>query len=484
MIEYRTLRIALLGGGTVGAQVARLLLDNGEELGSRIGASIELAGIAVRDLDKPRDVALPRELFTTRAEELILGADIVVELMGGIDPARELILKALNSGADVVTGNKLLLATHGAELFDAAEQVGAQLYYEAAVGGAIPIIRPLRDSLAGDSVTRILGIVNGTTNFILDRMDSAGEDLADALATATELGYAEADPTADIGGYDAAAKAALLASLAFHTNVPLEAVYREGIEDITKEQVDRAQAMGYVVKLLAICERIADPVTGEAGVSARVYPALVPRRHPLAAVHGVHNAVFVQAQAAGDLMFYGAGAGGLQTASAVLGDVVSAARRHVAGGPGVAESTHANLPALPVSAALTRYHVMLHVTDQPGVLAEIAQIFAENGASIENIVQSSGTRSSGAGGGTQVSTVQSSGTRSSGAGGGTQVSTVQSGGTRSTGTGDSAEDDSPTATLVIGTHAALEASLAATVEALRASAAVTSIAHVLRIEGA
>ncbi|GAA4184015.1 homoserine dehydrogenase [Gryllotalpicola kribbensis] len=441
MIEYRTLRIALLGGGTVGSQVARLLLENGDELSSRVGARIELAGIAVRDLDKPRDASLPRELFTTDAEQLILGADIVVELMGGISPARELILKALNSGADVVTGNKQLLATHGTELFDLAGQVGAQLYYEAAVGGAIPIIRPLRDSLAGDRVTRILGIVNGTTNYVLDRMDVDGDELGEALAVATELGYAEADPTADIGGYDAAAKAALLASLAFHTDVPLEAVYREGIEDITKEQVDLARDMGYAVKLLAICERIAVPETGEAAVSARVYPALVPRRHPLAAVHGAHNAVFVQAEAAGDLMFYGAGAGGIQTASAVLGDVVSAARRHVAGGPGVAESTHAELPVLPVSAAVTRYHVTLHVADQPGVLAEIARLFAENGASIETVVQSSAAPGTAGG-------------------------------------------ETPTATLVIGTHAALEASLAATVEALRASAAVTSIAHVLRIEGA
>ncbi|GAA4164942.1 homoserine dehydrogenase [Gryllotalpicola daejeonensis] len=448
MIEYRTLKIALLGGGTVGSQVARLLLENGDELSSRIGARIELAGIAVRDLDKPRDAGLPRELFTTDAEQLILGADIVVELMGGIEPARELILKALNSGADVVTGNKQLLATHGTELFDLAGQVGAQLYYEAAVGGAIPIIRPLRDSLAGDRVTRILGIVNGTTNFVLDRMDIDGGEFNEALAVATELGYAEADPTADIGGYDAAAKAALLASLAFHTDVPLESVYREGIEDITKEQVDLAREMGYVVKLLAICERIADPETGKAAVSARVYPALVPRRHPLAAVHGAHNAVFVQAEAAGDLMFYGAGAGGIQTASAVLGDVVSAARRHVAGGPGVAESTHAELPVLPVAAAVTRYHVTLHVADQPGVLAEIARLFAENGASIETVVQSS------------------------------------AGGAGASGAPGASGEETPTATLVIGTHAALEASLAATVEALRASAAVTSIAHVLRIEGA
>jgi homoserine dehydrogenase len=224
MIEYRNLRVALLGAGSVGSQVARLLLEQGDELASRVGASLELVGIAVRDVDAARDVELPRELYTTDASSLILGADIVVELMGGIEPARGYVLQALNSGADVITANKALLATHGPELFEAAEQVGAQLYYEAAVGGAIPIIRPLRDSLAGDRVNRILGIVNGTTNFVLDRMDVNGESLEDALATATERGYAEADPTADIGGYDAAQKAAILASLAFHTTVPLESV--------------------------------------------------------------------------------------------------------------------------------------------------------------------------------------------------------------------------------------------------------------------
>ena len=230
---------------------------------------------------------------------LILGADIVIELMGGLEPAREYIELAMNSGADVITANKALLATHGPELFAIAEQVGAQLYYEAAVGGAIPIIRPLRDSLAGDRVHRILGIVNGTTNYILDRMDTEGDSLEEALAAATELGYAEADPTADIGGYDAAQKASILASLAFHTTVPLESVYREGIEKITHAQVLAARQAGYVVKLLAVCERLVDADTGIEGVSARVHPALVPLAHPLAAVHGANNAVFLEAEAAG-----------------------------------------------------------------------------------------------------------------------------------------------------------------------------------------
>ncbi|BDZ51053.1 hypothetical protein GCM10025867_32940 [Frondihabitans sucicola] len=308
MIEYRNVKVALLGAGSVGSQVARLLLEQGEELAGRAGAGLELTGIAVRDLDAQRDVELPRDLFTTDAESLILGSDIVVELIGGIEPARTLILQALGSGADVITGNKALLASHGPELFEAAEQVGAQLYYEAAVAGAIPIIRPLRESLAGDRILRVMGIVNGTTNFILDRMDTLGESLEDALEQATALGYAEADPTADIEGYDAAQKATILASLAFHTSVPLVAVHREGITGVTHEQVVAARKAGYVVKLLAICERLLDEEVSD-GVAARVHPALVPLGHPLAAVHGAKNAVFVEAEAAGDLMFYGAGAG-------------------------------------------------------------------------------------------------------------------------------------------------------------------------------
>ena len=421
MIEYRNLRIAILGGGSVGAQVASLLLEHGDELASRAGAGLELIGVAVRNPEAKRTPAIPAELLTTDAASLILGADIVIELMGGLEPARTLLLEAINSGADVITANKALLATHGPELFDAAEQVGAQLYYEAAVGGAIPIIRPLRDSLAGDRVKRILGIVNGTTNYILDLMEREGSTLENALAQATELGYAEADPTADIEGYDAAQKVAILASLAFHTNVPLDAVYREGITAVTIEQVESARKAGYVVKLLAICERVTNAATGEDGVSARVYPALIPAAHPLAAVHGANNAVFIEAEAAGDLMFYGAGAGGLQTASAVLGDLVSAARRHVIGGPGVAESTHANLPVLPISSITTRYQITLKVADRPGVLAAIASLFSDHGVSVEALTQSAGLGTS---------------------------------------------DPDATATLVIGTHEATESALASTVTAL------------------
>lgn len=435
MIEYRKLRVAVLGGGSVGSQVAALLLQHGEELAARAGAGLELVGVAVRDPDAPRDTDIPKHLITTDAESLILGADIVVELIGGIEPARTYILQALGSGADVITANKAVLANHGPELFEAAEQVGAQLYYEAAVGGAIPIIRPLRDSLAGDRVKRILGIVNGTTNYILDRMDTRGDDLDEALAEATRLGYAEADPTADIEGFDAAAKAAILASLAFHTTVSIDEVHREGITTVTRDQVRAARKAGYVVKLLAICERLT--VDGVEGVSARVHPALVPLDHPLAAVHGANNAVFVQAEAAGNLMFYGAGAGGVETASAVLGDLVSAARRHVAGGPGVAESTHANLPVLPISSATTRYQVTLEVADEPGVLATIAQFFSDNGVSVEAVSQSVGGQDS----------------------------------------------ERPTATLVIVTHEAIESSLASTVASLAASPVVSSVVSVLRVEG-
>ena len=442
MIEYRSLRVALLGGGTVGASVARRLIDHADELAARVGARLDLIGVAVRDLSATRMPEIPSHLLTTDAESLILGADIVIEVMGGIEPARTYITQALQSGADVVTANKALLAHHGTELFDLAEQVGAQLYYEAAVAGAIPIIRPLRDSLAGDNVTRIMGIVNGTTNYILDRMDTEGSSFDEALAVATELGYAEADPTADVDAFDAAQKAAILASLAFHTTIDLASVYREGIRGVSGEVIALASKAGYAIKLLAIAERIDDSTNGTDGVSVRVYPALISRSHPLATVRGANNAVFVEAEGAGSLMFYGAGAGGPETASAVLGDLVSAARRHVIGGPGLAESTHANLAMLPVSAITTRYHVTLEVADEPGVLASIASVFADHSVSVELVEQG--------------------------------LFTLEG----------SAASKGQTATLVIGTHRARESDLAATVADLAKLKAVTSVTSVLRIEGA
>ncbi|MEY2946373.1 MAG: hypothetical protein RL243_1150, partial [Actinomycetota bacterium] len=386
MIEYRPLKVALLGAGSVGAQVARLMLENKAELAARVGAELELIGIAVRDLSVERP-GVPKELLITDAEPLILGADIVIELMGGIEPARGYVLQALNSGADVITANKALLATHGTEIFDVAEQVRAQLYFEAAVAGAIPIIRPLRESLAGDKVKRIMGIVNGTTNYILDRMNSTGATFDSALGEAQDLGYAEADPTADVEAYDAAQKAAILASLAFHTEVPLEKVHREGITKITQAQMEAARRDGLIIKLLAIAEKIEAEDGEPEGISVRVYPTLIPQEHPLGAVRGAFNAVFVEAEAAGELMFYGAGAGGVQTASAVLGDLVSAAKRHVAGGPGLADSVHANLPILGISRVLTQYQITVEVADQQGVLAQVANIFSAHDVSIETVEQ-------------------------------------------------------------------------------------------------
>lgn len=449
MTDYRRLRVALLGAGAVGSQVASLLRRHADELADRAGARLELVGIAVRDVDAKRDADLPKELFTTDAESLIVGSDIVIELMGGIEPARAYLLHAINSGADIVTANKALLATHGPEIFDAADQVGAEVYYEAAAAGAIPIIRPLRDSLAGDRVQRIMGIVNGTTNYILDRMDTEGAEFADVLADAQRLGYAEADPTADVEGYDAAQKAAILASLAFHTTVPLEAVHREGITAIDKSMMDAARHAGYVIKLLAVCERLSEGA-GES-ISVRVYPALIDRAHPLASVHGANNAVFVQAEAAGNLMFYGAGAGGVQTASAVLGDVVSAARRHIAGGVGVGESTLANLPIVPIGRVTTRYQITLEVDDQPGVLATVAGILSEGRVSIATVEQ----------------TVDEEGPSTGSAQAGSQ--------------GDA--DGAGVARLVIGTHKALEQDLSDTVARLRASGVVERVVSVLRVEG-
>lgn len=308
---------------------------------------VELVGVGVRTSDPSKYPDIPSVLLTSDFEQLIVGADLVIEVIGGIDPAKGLIELALSSGSDVITANKALLAAHGAELFAQAERVGTEIHYEAAVATAIPIVRPLSQSLAGDRVTRVLGIVNGTTNFILDRMDAHGESFAEALETATAAGYAETDPTADIEGLDAANKAAILSRLAFHQDVPLESVYREGITRITREQIESARLNGLVIKLLTICE------------------------------------------AAGDLMFYGAGAGGVETASAILGDLVSAARRHVAGGPGMTPVVVGSLPMVPMGDVVTRYQGALTVVDRPGVLARIAAVFADNDVSVETLAQTS-----------------------------------------------------------------------------------------------
>lgn len=428
---YRPIRIGLLGAGSVGSQVARLLMENREELAKRVGAELELVGIAVRNKNAKRDVDLPKELITEDAESVILGSDIVIELAGGIEPAKTWIKMALNAGADVITANKALIAAHGSELTALAQQFGAQLYYEAAVGGAIPIIRPLRASLAGDKINRVMGIVNGTTNYILDQMETTGASFEDALNEAQALGYAEADPTADVEGFDAASKAAILAGLAFHSDMPVEKVYREGITSITALQIETARQAGYTVKLLAICERAGE--NGE-GLVARVHPTLIPLDHPLAAVRGAYNAVFVEAESAGRLMFYGAGAGGKETASAVLGDLVSAAKRHLAGGPGLGDSTHADLEVLPVQAIFTRFQITLEVVDQPGVLASVAKQFADNDVSVETVAQSAGT-------------------------------------------------DSDLALLTVMTHSASEAALERLVAELAKNSSVKKVSSVIRVEG-
>ena len=428
----KPLRLALLGCGSVGSQVVRLLREQADDLTARVGAPIELVGVAVRRPDLQRDAEVPRELLTTDAEGLVSRGDVdlVVEVIGGIEPARSLILTALENGASVVTANKALLAEDGSTLFAAAEKANRDLYFEAAVAGAIPIIRPLRESLAGDRVRRVLGIVNGTTNFILDKMDTHGSGVAEVLEEAQELGYAEADPTADVEGYDAAAKAAILASLAFHTRVTAADVYREGISEVSASDVASAREMGSVVKLLAICElREGD---GGPYVSARVHPAMIPRSHPLASVHEAYNAVFVESDAAGQLMFYGPGAGGSPTASAVLGDLVTVARNRRSDVRGAGESTYAQCEVLPMGDTLTRYHVALDVDDRAGVLATVAHTFAEHGVSIQTV--------------------------------------------RQEGRGDDAQ-------LVVVSHRATDAALAATVEDLRAMDFVHDVTSVMRVEG-
>jgi homoserine dehydrogenase len=381
----KPIKVAMLGCGTVGTEVARLLTDQADDFAARIGAPVELTGIAVRRPNKHREV--PAELLTTDADSLVESdVDVVVEVIGGIEPVRSLLLTALRAGKSVVTANKALLAEHGPELYAAADASGADIYFEAAVAGAIPLLRPLRESLAGDRITRVMGIVNGTTNYILSAMSATGAGYAETLEEASRLGYAEADPTADVDGFDAASKAAILASLAFHTRVTAGDVHREGISAVTSADIAAARALGRTVKLLAICERVTDD-EGVESVAVRVHPAMIPNSHPLASVGGAFNAVFVEADAAGQLMFYGQGAGGAPTASAVLGDLVAVARNLVAGGRGPRESAYADLPVRPMGQANTRYHISLDVADRPGVLSQVAAVFAEHDVSIAVVRQ-------------------------------------------------------------------------------------------------
>lgn len=425
----RTLKVGMLGCGNVGTQIARLLVANKADLASRSGAQLELVKVAVKDLKTKRD-GVSNALLTDDAASIVNDPeiDLIIEVIGGISPAKELILTSFKNGKSVVTANKALLAHEGAALYQAASEANVDLYYEAAVAGAIPILRPLRESLVGDHVKRIMGIVNGTTNYILTKMDESGTAFEDALKQAQLLGFAEANPTADVEGIDASDKAAILASLAFHSRVTSKDVYREGITKITATDVKVAKAMDLVIKLLAITE-----LTTSGEISVRVHPALISRTHPLASVRESYNAVFVEAESAGQMMFYGKGAGGEPTASAVLGDLVAIARHKVAGGIGPKESDYASLKIAPIGETKTRYLIRLNVADKPGVLESVAHVFATHSVSIQTV--------------------------------------------RQTGAGDRAE-------LIIMTHTSNESALSATVKELGNLPVVTDVASVLRVEGA
>ena len=424
--ERKSLKVGMLGCGVVGSEIARLLAANADDLAARSGAKLELVKVAVRDLNRKN---IAKELLTTDLMSVVKdpNIDLIIEVIGGIEPARELILAALETGKSVVTANKALLAKHGGELFAAADKFGANLYYEAAVAGAIPILRPLRESLVGDHIQKIMGIVNGTTNFILTKMDESGAPFGDALAEAQALGFAEADPTADVEGFDAAAKAAILASLAFHSRVTGDDVFREGITKITSTDVEVARSLDLVIKLLAIAE-----LNSDGQISVRVHPTLISRNHPLAAVRESFNAVFVEAEAAGALMFYGRGAGGTPTASAVLGDLVAVARHRISGGLGPRESDYADRAIATIGNTRTRYLIRLEVADRPGVLAAVAQTFAKHDVSIQTV--------------------------------------------RQTGRGENAE-------LIVMTHKATDGALSETVAGLKALDSVKDVASVIRVEG-
>jgi homoserine dehydrogenase len=424
----KPVRIGMLGCGVVGSEVARLLLADTDELSTRAGVKIELARIAVRTIkDYP---GISPTLFTTDPFSIVNDPeiDLIVEVMGGIEPAYELALLAIKNRKSIVTANKALLASHGAELFTAAYAQGEDIYYEASVAGAIPIIRPLRDSLVGDFVIRVMGIVNGTTNYILTKMHEEDKEFAVALKEAQALGYAEADPTADIEGFDAAAKAAILSGLAFHTRVTVSDVYREGISQITLEDVKLAKELGYVIKLLAIAE-----LTPADEISVRVHPVMIEKSHPLASVRDAFNAVFVEAESAGPLMFYGRGAGGAPTDSAILGDVLAVSRHIAHNAVGQRETDYADRDIAPIETTKTKFLIRLVVQDKPGVLAAIAQVFAAQGVSIQTVDQN--------------------------------------------GRDDDAE-------LIIVTHLATEGELKATVDALTKMEIVSKISSVIRVEGA
>jgi homoserine dehydrogenase len=427
-VTERTIRVGMLGCGTVGSAVVRMLAEHGEDIAMRAEVRLAVTRVAVRDAGRERDVPLPREVFTTDPASIVADPDIdiVLELLGGMDPAKELILASFASRKPVVTANKELLANVGKELFDAADAASRDIRFEAAVAGGIPLIAPLKESLAGERVRRMLGIVNGTTNYVLTQMSERGWTFESSLVEAQRLGYAEADPTADVDGFDAAAKCAILASIAFNTRVVASDVYREGIARITPQDIADAARLGYVVKLLAIAE------LDDCEVSARVHPAMIPATHPLASVRDANNAVFVEGAKVGQLMFYGPGAGGDATATSVVGDLVHVGRNLAFGGRAIGCTCVLDRAIRPMDATTGQYYLNLHVEDRPGVLAEIAEAFAHNGVSIERVWQ---------------------------------------------------EGFAEEATLVFITHRAQEGAFQKTVAELRDRASVRAVASLLRVEG-
>ncbi len=425
----QSIGIGFLGCGIVGSGAVRHLLRETDAISRAVGRPVEIRRVAVRNLSKKRDVDdLDTGVFTRDPAEVVAdpSVDLVVECMGGIEPARSCILQALAAGKPVVTANKELLSTLGADLFNAADSIGVDLYYEAAVAGGIPLMRPLKESLAGESIRRVTGIVNGTTNYILTRMSEAGLSFTEALAEAERLGYAEEDPTADIEGFDAAAKAAIIASVAFRARVVAGDVYREGISHVTHRDIEFAQRLGYTVKLVAIAEE------QDSEIAVRVHPAMLPNDHPLASVRDSFNAIFVEGASVGSLMFYGRGAGGDPTGSAVVGDIVAAARHLVHGGRGLGCTCYFDKRVRPIDEMVAQYYLLLSVQDLPGVLAQVAGAFGVHGISIRSVWQE--------------------------------------------GYGDEAQ-------LVMVTHRGREASLQATVDELGTLEAVTKVVSVMRVEG-
>jgi homoserine dehydrogenase len=376
-------RVGILGCGHVGGALVRLIHDHADVIEARAGVPLEVARVAVHDLTKDRELPIPTRCFTDDPAAIVddPDVDIVVEVIGGIEPARRLIVDALMAGKPVVTANKELIATHGRQLFETAEGAGVDLLFEASVGGGIPLIRPLRESLAGDRIRRVMGIVNGTTNYILTGMTELGTSFADALAEAQRLGFAESDPTADVEGFDAAAKAAIIASIAFGARVVASDVYREGITEITADDIASARDLGYVVKLLAIAE------DNDSEIAVRVHPAMVPEHHPLASVRDAFNAVFIEGDAVGELMLYGRGAGGLPTASAVLGDLVDAAKNLVEGRKGATIGTIAARPIRPIEQVESQFYLQMEVADRPGVLHAITGEFGVRQVSVRSMRQ-------------------------------------------------------------------------------------------------